>query len=211
MAKHSVEEIRNIALCGHLSSGKTTLVDHILRKTGAITRPASVDDGTSVSDFDEEEKRHKYSVDSSLVHFTHAGKHFNLIDTPGYPDFIGQAIGALRGVETAVIAINAHTGIGVNTRRVFKEAGDAGLGRIIVITKLDSENIDFVHLLDDIREAFGSHCVPLNVPIGVSHDFKGVASTLHLAPAPGAIIPPESIHKTLIEAIVEFYKGAREP
>lgn len=210
MAKHSVEEIRNIALCGHLSSGKTTLVDHILRKTGAITRPASVDDGTSVSDFDEEEKRHKYSVDSSLVHFTHAGKHFNLIDTPGYPDFIGQAIGALRGVETAVIAINAHTGIGVNTRRVFKEAGDAGLGRIIVITKLDSENIDFVHLLDDIREAFGSHCVPLNVPIGVSHDFKGVASTLHLAPAPGAIIPPESIHKTLIEAIVEIDEGATE-
>lgn len=210
MAKHSVDEIRNIALCGHGSSGKTTLVDHILQKTGAISRPASVDDGTSVCDFDDEEKHHKHSVDASVVHFEHDGKHFNLIDTPGYPDFIGQTIGALRAVETAVIAVNAHSGIGVNTRRVFREAGEMGLGRIIVVTKLDTENIDFPQLIDDIREAFGTECVPLNVPIGVGHDFTGVASTLHLAPAPGAIIPPESLHKSLIEAIVEIDEGATE-
>ena len=128
MPKFNVQDIRNIALCGHGSSGKTTLVDKMLNVTGAVTRPASVDDGTSVCDFDEVEKHHKYSIESAVVHFEHAGKRFNVIDTPGYPDFIGQAIGALRAVETAVIVINAHSGIEVNTRRVFQEAGKAGWG-----------------------------------------------------------------------------------
>ena len=121
MPKHTIEQIRNIALCGHGHSGKTTLVDKLLLKTGAINRQASVTDGTSVCDFDEEEKQHKYSVEASVVHCEHAGKRFNFIDTPGYPDFIGQTIGALRGVDTAAIVINAHAGIEVNTRRVFEE------------------------------------------------------------------------------------------
>ena len=133
MPKLNVQDIRNIALCGHGAAGKTTLADKLLQVTGAINRPASVDDGTSVCDFDEEEKAHKYTIESSLVHFDHAGKRFNLIDTPGYPDFIGQAIGALRAVETAAIVINAHSGIGVNTRRVFQEAGKAGCGRMIIV------------------------------------------------------------------------------
>ncbi len=133
MAK-SVEDIRNIAVCGHGSSGKTTLVDQLLVKTGAVSGQPSVDAGTSICDFDEEEKHHKHSVEASIVHFDHAGKRFNMIDTPGYPDLIGQTIGALRAVETALITIDAHAGIKVNTRRVWQEAGDAGLGRILCIT-----------------------------------------------------------------------------
>ncbi len=166
MPKYKVTDIRNIALCGHGSSGKTTLVDRMLNLTGAVTRPASVDDGTSVSDFDEVEKAHKYSIESAVTHFEHAGKRFNVIDTPGYPDFIGQAIGAFQAVETAAIVVNAHSGIEVNTRRVFHEAGKAGCGRIIVINKMDSENIDFPGLLDSIQSLFGKACIPLNVPIG---------------------------------------------
>ena len=131
-----------------------------------MTRPANVDDGTSVCDFDEEEKHHKYTIESTVVHFDHGGKHFNLIDTPGYPDFIGQAIGAMRAVDTAVIVINAHSGIEVNTRRVFHEAGKAGLGRMIVINKMDTDNIDFPTLVDNIQEMFGKACVLLNVPLG---------------------------------------------
>lgn len=211
MARHAIEDIRNIALCGHGSSGKTTLVDHILHKTGAITRHASVDDGTSVCDFDEEEKQHKYSIEASVVHFEHGGKRFNVIDTPGYPDFIGQTIGALRAVETAVIAINAHSGIEVNTRRVFKEAADAGLGRILAITKLDSENIDFEKLLASIKEVFGAHCIPINVPVGLGHEFKGVASTLHVdGQQAGAVVDLEALHTELIEAIVEIDEKATE-
>src|SRR5205809_815940 len=129
----NVNEIRNFAVCGHGSSGKTTLVDQLLVKTGAVSGQPSVDNGTSICDFDEEEKHHKHSVEASIVHFDHAGLRFNVIDTPGYPDLIGQTVGALRAVETALIAIDAHAGIKVNTRRAWQEAGDAGIGRILCI------------------------------------------------------------------------------
>src|SRR3954462_12819223 len=112
-----VDDIRNIAVCGHGSSGKTTLVDQLLVKTGAVSGQPSVYNGRSICDFDEEEKHHKHSVEASIVHFDHVGKHFNVIDTQGYPDLIGQTVGALRAVETVLIAIDAHTGIKVNTRR----------------------------------------------------------------------------------------------
>lgn len=205
MPKYKVQDIRNIALCGHGSSGKTTLVDKMLNLTGAVTRPASVDDGTSVCDFDDVEKAHKYSIESAITHFEHAGKRFNVIDTPGYPDFIGQAIGAFQAVETAAIVINAHSGIEVNTRRVFAESGKAGCGRIIIISKMDSENIDFPGLLESIQSLFGKACIPLNVPIGSGADFKGVASTLKVSGAtPGALVDPAEINQALIESIVEM-------
>ena len=114
-----------------------------LIKTGAVNAHPSVDEGTSICDFDPEEKHHKYTIEAKVVHFEHGGKHFHVIDTPGYPDFIGQTIGAMHGVDTAVIVINAQSGIEVNTRRVFDEAGKAGLGRMIVINKMDADNIDF--------------------------------------------------------------------
>src|SRR6476659_2019412 len=147
MSKYKVEDIRNIALCGRGGCGKTTLADKLLVKTGAVTGEPSVDAGTSICDFDAEEKAHKRTIEASVGHFEHAGKRFNLIDTPGYADFIGQTIGALRGVDTAVIVINAHSGIEVNTRRVFQEAAKAGVGRLIVVSKMDTENIDFPKLI----------------------------------------------------------------
>ena len=174
----NVQDIRNIAVCGHGSSGKTTLVDHLLVKTGAVTGQPSVDAGNSICDFDEEEKHHKHSIESSVVHFDHGGKRFNVIDTPGYPDLIGQTIGALRAADTALITIDAHSGIKVNTRRVWQEAGDAGLGRILCITKLDADNVDFPALVDAIREVFGSSCALFNVPLGQGHELRGVASDL---------------------------------
>ncbi len=205
MAKYNVADIRNVVLCGHGSSGKTTLVDRILNLSGAVTRPANVDEGTSVCDFDEEEKHHKYSIEAALVHFDYAGKHFNLIDTPGYPDFIGQALGAMRAAETAAIVINAHSGIEVNTRRVFQEAGKAGLGRVIVVSKMDTENIDFPKLIGSIQELWGKACVPLNVPIGSGHDFKGVVSSLNPpADAKGALMDVAGLNQALIETIVEI-------
>lgn len=204
MALRNVADIRNIAFCGHGSAGKTTLVDRILTKTGAIKHPASVDDGTSVCDFDEEEKHHKYSIEASVVHFDHAGKFFQVIDTPGYPDFIGQTIGALRAVETAVIAINAHAGIEVNTRRVFQEAGKAGLGRMIVITKLDDENAEFPKLLAAVQELFGHCCLPLNVPLGAGHHLRGVASTLKPpADAKDAVVDITAINTAIVESCIE--------
>jgi elongation factor G len=205
MSQHRVEDLRNIVVCGHGSAGKTTLVDRLLQKTGAVPQAGAIDLGTSVCDFDDEEKHHKYSIESTLVHFTHAGKMFQAIDTPGYPDFIGQVIGAMRAVETALICINAHSGIAVNTRRVFHEAGAAGLGRIVAITKLDTENIDFPKLLGQIKDLFGACCVPLNVPVGVGHDLKGVVSTLKPpGDAHGAVVDAAAIHTALVESIVEI-------
>lgn len=212
MAKVKVEDIRNIAICGHGSSGKTTMVDKLLVKTGAVNAAhPSVDDGTSICDFDTEEKHHKYTIEASVVHLEHAGKSFNIIDTPGYPDFIGQTIGALHGVDTALIAIDAHSGIEVNTRRVFSEAEKVGAGRMIVITKMDGENIDFPALIAAIRDLWGNKCVLLNVPVGQGADFKGVVSTLHVPDdVSGALLDPHEIHDPLIESIIEVDEAMME-
>src|SRR5882762_11066637 len=118
---HHVEDIRTVAVVGHEQAGKTSLADAILFKAKANDRRGSPEDGTSVSDFDEEEKKHKYSIDSSVMHFDYQGKRVYLIDTPGKPDFIGQALGGLNAVDTAVVVISAPAGIQVNTRRMFNE------------------------------------------------------------------------------------------
>jgi elongation factor G len=190
MARFKVEDIRNIALCGHGGSGKTTLADRLLMRTGAVRGDHSVDAGTSVCDFDPEEKSHKRTIESSVVHFDHAGKRFHAIDTPGYTDFIGQTIGAMRAVEAAVVVVNAHAGLGVNTRRVFKEAEKAGVGRIIVINRMDEHNIDFPALVENIRETFGTLQ-------------KGAKSD-------GALVDPAEIHTQLIESIVEVDEALME-
>ncbi len=200
----NVELIRNVILCGHGSTGKTTLADKFLTLTKTVSGDHSVDDGTSICDFDPEEKHHKYSIEAAVTNFTHDGKNFNVIDTPGYPDFIGQVIGPIRAADTALIVINAHSGIQVNTRRVFKEAEAAGLGKMIVLNKMDDDNIDFDALVNDIREMWGPRCVLLNVPLGLGADFKGVASTLHVPDdTTGAVVDPKEISEPLIESIIE--------
>ncbi|MEO1086178.1 MAG: GTP-binding protein, partial [Acidobacteriota bacterium] len=208
---HNVADIRNFAVCGHGSSGKTSLVDSLLVKSGAVNGQPSVDAGTSICDFDEEEKHHKHSVESTVTHFDHAGKHFHAIDTPGYPDLVGQMIGALRAVETALITVDAHTGIKVNTRRAWAEAEKAGCGRILVITKLDTDNIDFEGLLASIKEVFGPTCTLLNVPLGLGSDLKGVASTLQVPDdTGGAVVDPAEISEALVESIIEVDEAAME-
>ena len=205
MAKQKIEDIRNVALVGHGASGKTTLADLLLFKSGVATRAGSVDDGSSLLDTDEDEKEHKYTISSALAHVEHKGKRINLIDTPGYPEFIGQVVGALRAVETAVVVINAGAGIEVNTRRTFARAAEAGVGRMVLINKLDQENVDFGTLLGHIQETFGTQCVPLNVPIGGGSKFSGVVSTLKV---PGDVpadvgADPKELNQTVMDAIVE--------
>lgn len=205
MSRPRVEDIRNVAFVGHGAVGKTTLADQMLFKAGCNSRPGSVEDGSSMLDFDEEAKQHKYTVTASLCHFTHHGKYFNVLNTPGYPDFIGGVVGALRAVENAVIVINAAAGIEVNTRKVFQMAGEAGLGRIIVINKLDHENVKFPELIDSIHATFGACCVLMNVPDGVGPNFTKVISTLNpSADRPDNLpLDPADVSQHLMDAIVE--------
>jgi elongation factor G len=212
MAKTHVEDVRNVALVGHGAVGKTTLADLMLFRAGIGSRAGSVDDGSSLLDFDEEERQHKYTISSSLVHFDFAGKAFTVIDTPGYPDFLGQAIGALRAIETAVVVISAAAGIEVNTRKVFALAGEAGLGRVIVINKLDHENVRFPELIGSIQETFGNRCVLMNVPNGLGTAFTGVISTLKVPDQPPAGMPiePADITQSLMDSIVESDESLME-
>jgi elongation factor G len=212
MAKHQAADIRNVALIGHGAVGKTTLADLLLFKSGAVTRAGSVDDGSSLLDSDEEAKHHKHSITSTVVHFTHAGKYINVIDTPGYPDFIGQVIGSLRAVETAITVLSATAGIEVNTRRTFNLAGDEGLGRMIVVNKCDLDNIDFERIVDSIRDTFGNACVPMNVPVGLGPKFSGVVSTLDVpATVPAeAVADPKEWNQPMMDAIVEADESLME-
>ena len=137
VASYRPADIRNIVLVGHGGAGKTTLAEAMLHRCGAITRMGSVDDANTTSDFEPEARQHKHSTSTTLLFATLQNREINLIDTPGYPDFIGQALAALPAVETAVIVVNAETGIETNTRRLYHAAGEMGLARMIVINKID--------------------------------------------------------------------------
>lgn len=178
MSQYRAEDLRNIVLVGHGGVGKTTLADRMLFVAGVGTRAGSVDDGTSLLDVDDEAKQHHFSISSAMGHFEHHGARINMIDTPGYPDFVGQAISALCAAETALVCVNASAGVEANTRRTFELAGKAGLARLVVLNRLDLENLDFPQIVESLRAAFGAHCVPLNVPDAVGSGFSRVISTI---------------------------------
>ncbi|MCU0726736.1 MAG: GTP-binding protein, partial [Planctomycetes bacterium] len=205
MASHKTEDIRNLALCGHSDTGKTTLAEAILFAAGAIPRKGAVNDGNTVADFEVEEKERGHSIDLAVLHADWKGRRINLLDAPGRPDFIGQGIEALSAVETAAIVVNAASGLGVNSRRMWIEAAKANLGRIVIVNKMDAENVDPSALLAKIREAFGDRVIPANLPIGHGPDFKGVVPTLTLpADIPGDMREEaEEVHKSLMEAVIE--------
>ena len=160
------QDIRNVALLGHGGCGKTTLGEAMLHAAKVTGRLGSVDDGTSHLDFSNIEKERKHSVDSALAQFDFAGRSINVIDAPGYPDFVGGAIGSIGGADVGVIVISAMAGIEVNTRRLFKAARDAGLPVTIVINKIDGDNIQLDRLMSDITETFGTACKAMNLPAG---------------------------------------------
>lgn len=157
-------DIRNVVLLGHGGSGKTSLTEAILLTTGATNRLGSVDDKTSTCDYYDEEKEHQHSILSAVVHAEHNGKLINLIDTPGYPDFSGPAIMSIPAAETAVIVIGAAAGIETNTRKLFQLASAANKPRVIVINKMDAENVEMPELIKAIQDTFGSQCRCANLP-----------------------------------------------
>jgi elongation factor G len=166
MAVYSTGDIRNIALVGQSGAGKTTLVEALLLRAGAIKQAGSVDRGTTVCDFDPLEKAHKHSLDSALACLDHLGTHVNLIDTPGYPDLFGRALAVLPAVETCAVVVNAQSGIEMVTVKMMEAARERGLDRLIIVNRIDADQTDLPALLKQIRESFGPECLPVNLPAG---------------------------------------------
>src|SRR5258707_4683622 len=170
MPKYSTEAIRTIALVGHTGAGKTTLAEALLAKAGAIASAGSVEKGNTICDFDPLEKEYRHSLNSALVNFAWKNVHIHLIDTPGSPDFMGQAIGALAAVETAVVVVNAETGIQLATDRMLKWAAKRNLCRMVVINRIDAENADLESMLARIQQTVGRECLPINLPSNGGED-----------------------------------------
>ncbi len=202
---YHIADIRNIALAGHGASGKTSLADAMLHAAGATVRRGSVDEGISASDSEDEEKRRHFTIDCHPLHCEWSGKQVHLIDSPGYPDFIGHALSALAAVENVVLTIAAPSGIEVNTRRIYQEASRLRLGGLIALTKMDGENVDFLRTLGEIRESFGPRCVPFFVPVGQGPAFSGVVDVIdHHDGVPGDCpLHPAEAYRMVVEQIVE--------
>src|ERR1700683_437413 len=158
--------VRNVALVGHSGSGKTTLVEALLTSTGAIPRAGRVEDGTSVSDFDEVEVRQQRSVNLTLAPVIHNDIKVNLLDTPGYADFTGDLRAGLRAADSALFVVSATDGIDGVTRMLWDECAAVGMPRAVVITKIDHQRADFEATLTACREAFGDAVAPLYQPVG---------------------------------------------
>ncbi len=193
-------DIRNIVLLGHGGSGKTSLAEAMLHKSDATNRLGSVDDKTSICDYYDEEKEHQHSIQSALVHINHAGKLINIIDTPGYPDFIGPAIKAIPAAETAVIVISAPAGIETNTRKMFQLAAEANMPRLIVINKMDAENVAFPELIKGIQETFGSQCRCANLPAA---DKASIIDCIENETGDSPLMDVAQAHTELIESVIE--------
>src|SRR2546421_1930157 len=164
MGQYATENIRTVALVGHGAAGKTTLAEALLARAKALPALGSVERGTTVSDFDPLEKSWQHSLRASVLHFDVDGTRIHLIDTPGFPDFIGQAIGALDAVETAAVVVNAQSGIEMITSRMMDWAAQRKLCRLIIVNKIDAENVDAEEVLAAIQAAFGRECLPINLP-----------------------------------------------
>ena len=165
-------KIRNIALVGHRGTGKTSLLEALLFGAGAVTRLGSVAEGTTVSDWDEDEKKRQMSLSASLAHVDRGGLSFNLIDTPGDSSFLADAISALQVVETALMVVNTVLGVEVQTERLWGRAEERGLGRVLFCNMLDRERADFDRALGALQEAFGPQVVAVQLPIGSEHELQ---------------------------------------
>jgi len=200
VAKYSTENIHTVALVGHGGAGKTTFAEALLWKAGAIGAMGSTERGSTVCDFDPLEKQYGHSLSSALVNFPYKGIHVHLVDTPGMPDFAGHSIAALAAVDLAVIVINAQTGIELNTSRMMRAAGKRGLDRMILVNKIDAENLDLAALLARIQEVFGKECLPINLP---AHAGKDVVDCFFNPDGDADFSSVKAAHAAIVDQVVE--------
>jgi elongation factor G len=194
------EDIRNIAFVGHAGVGKTTLAEAIAHRCGVTTRMGSIEEANTISDFEPETRQHKHSTNSVLMFVNYQQREINLIDTPGYPDFVGQALAALPAVETAVIVINAQQGIEFNARRLYHAAGEMGLARMIVVNKIDLAP-DLPALVEQLKTSLGSELHCINLPCKNSKD---VIDCFDHDAGDADFSNVLEIHREMVESVVEM-------
>jgi elongation factor G len=204
---YSTQQIRNVALAGHPGAGKTTLFEALLHAGGALQTAGTVERGTTVSDHDPMEKSRGHSIDTAIASTDHAGIHVNLIDTPGYPEFRGPTLSALSAVETALIVVDADTGVAHGTRRLMERAKQRGLCRAIVVNKIDHEGADCAQVLQALREEFGPEVLPLNLP---ANGGKAVVDCFGQTTGGSDLGPVADWHQKIIDQVVEINKTVME-
>jgi elongation factor G len=210
MDKYGLTNIRNLVLLGHSGSGKTSFSEAALFSVGAINRLGKIDEGTTTSDFDPTEAKRRISINLSLLPCTWKGNKINILDAPGYTDFIAEIKAGIRVSESALIFISASSGVEVGTEQSWVMAGEAGLSRVFVINKMDRENADFSHSVSQVQAKFGAKCLPVQLPIGAHTTFTGVIDLLSMKSYTGSTSTegdiPDSIRKdaeTCREKLVE--------
>src|SRR3989475_1481280 len=218
-------KIRNVAVVGHRGTGKTSLVEALLFQAGAANRLGTVESGSTVSDWDDDEQRRQMSLSASICNVEWQGRKINLIDTPGDAGFQGDAIAALRVVEGALFAVSAVMGVEVQTSRHWQRAEHAGLSRVVVVNMLDRERADFFRALEGLRSQLSDRCVAVHIPIGAEHELTGIVDVLHMKayespeggregaaveiPAAAAGLAAEYREK-LLDSVVETDEGLME-
>ena len=209
---YSTEQIRNVALAGHPGAGKTTLFEALLHAGGTLQTAGTIERGSTVSDFDPMEKARGHSIDTAIASIDHAAApnqivHVNLIDTPGYPEFRGQALSALSAVETALIVVDADNGVAHGTRRLMQRAKQRGLCRVVVVNKIDHEGADCAAVLAQLREEFGAETLPLNLP---ADGGARVADCFGAAQGDSDLGPVADWHQQIIDQVVEINETVME-
>src|SRR3954466_2120616 len=222
---HEPGKIRNVAVVGHRGTGKTSLVEAILFQAGATNRLGSIEAGSTVSDWDEDEQRRNMSLAASVCHAEWQNRKINLIDAPGDAGFVGDAIAALRVVEGALFVVSGVMGVEVQTARNWARAAEGNLSRVLFVNMLDRERADFFRVLGALQEQLGEHCVAIHLPIGAEHELTGIVDLLHMCAymspegqreGKAAEIPAElqaqvdDYHTKLLDAVVETDEGLME-
>ena len=205
MASFDTQHLRNVALLSHSGTGKTSLVEALLFATGGITRLGKVEGGTTASDHEPEETKRQTSIQTAVIPCMWQGHKLNLLDTPGYPDFVGEVVSGLRAADAALLVVAAHAGVEVGTENAWEMCEARGVPRIIFVNKMDRENADFGRTLESIQQTLGKKCTALQVPVGAQQEFQGVVGLLQ----PPSDVPPamtpdvERLRDRLIEAVAE--------
>jgi elongation factor G len=205
MKDYRTEQLRNIVLLGHGSSGKTSLAEAMLYTSGAINRMGDVEDGTTVADYDEEERRRHISLNLALVPVEWEGHKVNVLDTPGYTDFAGEAKSAVRVADAAVIVVGAVSGVEVGTELVWRYADERNLARLVVINKVNRENVDVDRTLEELEEAFGENFVFTHLPIGTGEECSGVIDLVNMR----ALMGPEGTVADIPSGMADQVEEAR--